>query len=98
MRAQLETHRAGLLSLNQRIDLYSGQLLGQMQDQADASLSAYTSLEGDFSEVVRARIAELNARIDALNIEVERTKTVVRLNYFFVGKTGAENSETGEQS
>jgi hypothetical protein len=55
-----------------------------MNEQAEASLAAYTHDDGDFSEVVRARIAVLNARIDALDIEVERLKSISQLNYFLV--------------
>ena len=98
MRAEVETQRARLFRLNQRRDLYSNQLLAQMRDQAEASLSAYTTDDGDFSEVVRARIAELNARIDALDIEIERAKTVAQLNYFFVGHASSEAVESGESS
>jgi hypothetical protein len=53
-----------------------------MNDQAEASLNAYTNDDGDFAEVVRARIAELNANIDYLNINVDRLKTIAALNYF----------------
>ena len=35
-----------------------------------------------FAEVVRARIAELNANIDYLNITIDRLQTVAELNYF----------------
>lgn len=97
MRAALETQRARLIRLNQRKALYSGQLLEQMQEQAEASLSAYTSDDGDFSEVVRARIAELNARIEALDIDVDRAKTRVQLNYFFVGRSDGQVTNSGEQ-
>jgi len=38
--------------------------------------------------VVRARIAELNARIEALEINVEIQKTIIELNYYFM-----ENAE-----
>ena len=58
-----------------------------MTDQAEASLSAYTHDDGDFAEVVRARIAELNARIDALNISIDIQKAVAQLNYFYAGIT-----------
>lgn len=64
--------------------LYQKQLLPQMSEQAEASLEAYTNDESDFAEVVRARIAELNAQIDALAIDVERQKTIIELNYFFM--------------
>ena len=98
MRAELETQRARLIRLEQRKTLYGSKLLAQMQEQAEASLSAYTNDDGDFAEVVRARIAELNAKIEALDIDVERAKAVVQLNYFFIGRTGAEDSRKGEPS
>lgn len=53
-----------------------------MNDQAEASLNAYTNDDGDFAEVVRARIAELNANIDYLSINIDRLKTIAELNYF----------------
>lgn len=80
--AGLETSRAKLRRLESRSALYANQLLPQIREQADASLSAYTNDDGDFSEVVRARIAQLNTEIEALAIAVERQKTIARLNYF----------------
>jgi outer membrane protein TolC len=82
--ASFETTKAQLLRLDQRRKLYQTQLLPQMHEQAEASLTAYTNVTGDFSEVVRARIAELNANIASLDIEVERQKLRVQLNYFFM--------------
>ena len=73
-----------LVRLNERQKLYQERLLPQMHDQAEASLTAYTNDDGDFAEVVRSRIAELNASIDALNINVERQKSIIQLNYFFM--------------
>ena len=64
-----------------------------MAEQAEASLTAYTNDDGDFAEVVRARIAELNAQIDALNIDVERQKTIVQINYYFTASDMAEETE-----
>ena len=82
--ASFETTKAQLLRLDQRRKLYQTQLLPQMHEQAEASLTAYTNVTGDFSEVVRARIAELNANIALLDIEVERQKLRAQLNYFFM--------------
>jgi hypothetical protein len=65
-----------------------------MQAQAEASLTAYTTDDGDFSEVVRARIDELNARIDALDIQIDRLKTISQLNYFFVTSDGVAAGES----
>lgn len=84
MMASFEASKAQLLRLDQRQKLYRRQLLPQIHVQAEASLTAYTNDDGDFAEVVRARIAELNANIDALDIDVERQKTRVQLNYFFM--------------
>jgi len=61
-----------LLRLNERQALYQERLLPQIHDQAQASLTAYTNDDGDFAEVVRARIAELNAQIDFLAINVQQ--------------------------
>lgn len=70
-----------LVRLNERIRLYTEVLLNEVDDQAEASLSAYTSNEGNFADVVRARIAELDANIDFLGIRVDRLKTIAELNY-----------------
>jgi len=82
--ASFEAYKVQLLRLDQRRELYFSTLLPQMHVQAEASLTAYTNNDGDFSEVVRARIAELNANIDALSIDVDRQKVRAHLNYFFM--------------
>ena len=83
MVASFESQYARLQRLEQRRQLYRTRLLPQMEQQAEASLSAYTRDAGDFAEVVRARIAELNARIEALDIDIARLQTITQLNYFF---------------
>ena len=77
--------RVELQRLDEREQLYQQHLLPQMHDQADAALAAYTSDGGDFAEVMRARIAELNTKIMALELKVKRHKMVVNMNYFTVG-------------
>ena len=79
--AELETATVNLARLDERHALYTDQLLPQMSEQAEAALAAYNNDDGDFAEAVRARIAELNARIEALVIAVERQKTIVQINY-----------------
>ncbi|WP_346837534.1 TolC family protein [Microbulbifer sp. SAOS-129_SWC] len=90
--AQLENARLQLIRLDQRRTLYRQQLLPQMREQAEASLAAYYNDEGDFAEAVRARIAELNAKIDALDIAVERLQVIAQLNYLLTRVP----AETGE--
>jgi len=99
MTANVEKLRAQLLRLNDRRRLYQEQLLPQMHEQAEASLTAYTNDDGDFAEVVRARIAELNAQISDLELNVDKQKTIVQLNYYFMNKAEdiiAGNSNTGD--
>ncbi|NMH59840.1 TolC family protein [Alteromonas ponticola] len=82
MMADVNSLRQQLRRLMQRKALYSGQLLSQMQEQTDATLTAYTNDDGEFAEVVRSRITLLNSRIAALEIDVEILKTIVQLNYY----------------
>lgn len=74
-----------LLRLIDRQDLYKKKLLPQIHDQAEASLTAYTNDDGDFSEVVRSRISVLNAEIDHLTLNVEEQKILLELNYLLIG-------------
>jgi outer membrane protein TolC len=82
--ADIESLQEQLKRTIERQKLYKDKLLPQMHDQAEASLTAYTNDDGDFSEVVRARIAELNAQIDGLNIDVKKQQIIVQLNYYFM--------------
>ena len=72
-----------LLQLNKRLDLYQHKLLPQFHQQADIALSAYTNDRGDFGEIVRARIDELDATIDHVTMTVEQQKLHLALNYLF---------------
>lgn len=86
MMASFESLRVQLERLDDRKKLYRSELLPQMHIQAEASLTAYTNDDGDFAEAVRARIAVLNAEIEALSIEVDRQKVIAQLNYLFVNQ------------
>lgn len=68
--------------LEQREDGFLSSILPQMQQQADASLSAYTHDDGDFSQVMRARIAQLNAQIDLIALQSQKHQTQIQLAYF----------------
>jgi len=86
-----------LLRLDERDKLYQQYLLPQMHDQTDATLAAYTSDGGDFAEVMRARIAELNTKIMALQLKVKRQKTLAKIHYFVVA-SGVDKSIQGEHN
>jgi len=86
-----------LLRLEKRQNLYKSKLLPQIHDQAEASLTAYTNDDGDFSEVVRSRIAVLNAEIDELTLDVEEQKIRLELNYLFLGSlNGSINTASAD--
>lgn len=85
LRSGFEAAEAQFRRLLDRRSLYRSRLLREMSAQAEASLTAYTHDAGDFAEVARASIAELNAQIEALNVEVDIHKVTAQLNYFLVG-------------
>lgn len=86
MLSSFETRKSNFFRLNQRESLYTTQLLPQIKEQAEASLTSYTNDNGNFSEVVRSLISQLNAEIDALDIHVEIQKNIINLNYLFMTK------------
>lgn len=87
LRAGYQSATASYARLLERRRLFDNRLLREMEEQAVASLAAYTNDDGDFAEVVRARIAELNARVEALNVHVEIQKNTADLNYYLVAET-----------
>ena len=67
--------------LQKRYALYEERLLKQMNEQTQASLTAYTNNQGDFSEVMRSSIAKLNADIDHQMVKIDLLKTVNNMHY-----------------
>lgn len=82
MIAAFQSARTQLERLEQRQQLFDRKLMPQIQQQAQATLNAYESDNGSFTEVVRSRIAELNTRIENMEIDVARQKQIAQLNYF----------------
>jgi outer membrane protein TolC len=80
LRTQSELER-----LTERSDLYQNRLLKQAREQAEASLSAYTNDDGDFAEVMRAYITELNSKIESLEITIKQQKSLATMNYLLAG-------------
>lgn len=72
--------------LKSREHLYDQRLLAAMNAQAASALMAYTSEDGDFSEVERARIAEVNAKVERLNLQTQVLKAILTLNSFHEGE------------
>jgi len=96
--SQLQSTWSRYQYLLKRQQIFDNNILVQTREQAEASLTAYTNDDGDFSEVVRARIDDLNVRIDVLNIQVDLLKAQVELNYFFTTEQGSLTSSLGSGS
>ncbi|PWW36868.1 outer membrane protein TolC [Idiomarina loihiensis] len=79
--ANLRSTFVQLNRLNERAALYREELLPQMSAQSEAALTAYNNDDGDFAEAVRSQIAEVNAKIDALAIAINRQKLIAEANY-----------------
>ncbi|MRX27531.1 TolC family protein [Kangiella sp. HZ709] len=86
--SNIEAETAKLQKLEERLALYQKSLLPQMSQQAEAALNAYSNDVSDFAEVVRARIAELDASLELLSIHTAKFKSIMQLNYYFI-----QNSE-----
>lgn len=65
-----------------RLLIYEEQILPQMTQQSAAALNAYQNDRGDFAEVVRAKIAELDAQVTAINIRVDRYRALAAIRYY----------------
>lgn len=73
--SQLEAEHARWLDLTRRLSIYDSQILNQARDNAEASMLAYQSDRGDFAEVMRAYIEDLNTGIDHIRLQVERVQS-----------------------
>ncbi|KJZ14624.1 hypothetical protein TW85_07750 [Marinomonas sp. S3726] len=83
MLAKYRVIQSKVAKLNQRHHLYQSSLIPQLKQQEDIFLAAYKSNEGPFSDVIKARIESLNAKIQALVISVALQKQKVEFNYLF---------------
>lgn len=79
LRRQLTAEYAHRSELGRRLDLYAKRVLQQSGSHAEASMLAYQSDRGDFTDVMRAHINELNTRIEHLRLQVEHAQSYARL-------------------
>lgn len=68
--------------LQNRHQLYIKLLLPQAEQQSQASLLAYQSDRGDFADVMRAYIDDLNVKLDERRIAVDHLQSKARILYF----------------
>lgn len=67
--------------LGERSTAYRNEILPQARHNTEATIKAYQSGFGAFSEVIRARGTELEAGLQALRLQVDRAKAQARLLY-----------------
>jgi len=74
LQSNLDTEYAHWTDLTRRLDLYESKILRQAEAHAEASMLAYQSDRGDFSDVMLAYVDELNTRIEYARLRVERAQ------------------------
>lgn len=70
--SQLDSEYAHWQDLTRRLTLYESLILSLSENQAQAALLAYQSDVGDFSDVMRGHIDDLNTRLDHVRLQIER--------------------------
>lgn len=75
LHSQLTAEHVTWIDLTRRLALYDSRILGLARDRAEASLLAYQSDKGDFTDVMRGYIDDLKTRIEHVRLRVERAKT-----------------------
>ncbi|MDH5454445.1 MAG: TolC family protein [Gammaproteobacteria bacterium] len=79
LRSELDIEYARWTDLSRRLELYESQILGQSADQAQAALLAYQSDTGDFADVMRGYIDDLNTRLERIRLQVKRLQSYATL-------------------
>jgi outer membrane protein TolC len=73
--SQLDAEYARWQDVSRRVTLYERVILTQAEDQANASLLAYQSEAGDFADVMRGFIDNLNTRLNHVRLQIDRAQS-----------------------
>ena len=68
--------------MGERIALYEERLVQESAANVGAALLAYQSGVTEFTTLMRARITDLDTRLQALRLQIDRAKAQARLRYF----------------
>jgi len=77
--SQLDSEYARWQDLNRRVALFESTILDLSESQAQAALLAYQSDAGDFADVMRGYVDDLNTRLDHVRLQVERAQSYAAL-------------------
>jgi outer membrane protein TolC len=72
---ELDAEYARWTDLSKRVALYDTQILALSLGQAQAALLAYQSDAGDFADVMRASIDDLDTRLQRIRLQVKRAQS-----------------------
>ena len=81
LRQMLNTDYANWQRLGERMSLYESRLLKESTANARASLNAYQNGVTEFTTLMRARITDLDVRLENLRVRVDRSKAQASLLY-----------------
>ena len=79
LRSRLEAAYSRWEQVEMRLALYEQRIMPQTDEQAQAALAAYQRDRGDFADVMRGYIDDLNARLDYTRLQVERAQSYTAL-------------------
>lgn len=91
--ASLQSAYVEYAGLRERASVYQQQILPKIQQQAQAALNAYTNDTGNFAQVVRAKIDELDTQITLLNIRVKQRVALSKIDYYLASTAQTEEAE-----
>ena len=77
--SQLASEYVRWQDLGRRLDLHERLILSVSQDNAKAALAAYQSEAGDFADVMRGYVDDLDTRLDYIRLKVERAQSFAML-------------------
>ncbi len=75
LRSELNSEYTRWTDLTRRMVLYETKILQLSENQAEAALLAYQSDAGDFSDVMRAQVDNLDTRLEHIGLQIERAQS-----------------------
>ncbi|HHJ14505.1 MAG TPA: TolC family protein [Gammaproteobacteria bacterium] len=85
MKRMLQAEYARWQRLGEQEALYRDKLLQEAHANADAAISSYQNGINEFTTLMRARLTELDVRLQDIRIRIDREKAVARLLYLAAG-------------
>lgn len=86
--------RVQWLTLEERRTHYQNVLLPKLRAQTKAAKNAYQNDDGNYSDMLKTRVATLNTQVELINIVMEQQKQMAQMNYLLAPNTFAKLQET----